>query len=276
VPEAVKEAGLYKSQAIIEEAAIASLARSYCREAGVRNLKQHIEKISRKVAYLVASGETRKATVTADNLEKFVGMPVFTTDRFYTQPPAGVVMGLAWTSMGGSTLYIETVCIPVSEGKSRLQTTGQMGDVMKEGTAVCYTYARRFLSEIDPTNDFFDKNEVHMHIPEGATPKDGPSAGVTMVTALLSLATQRQCRAEVAMTGELSLTGKVLKIGGVKEKIIAAKRSEITHVILPLDNERDFDELPDFIKKDVTVHYADSYADVFAIAFAPQHGEESV
>lgn len=268
VPEAIKESGLKSEQVEIGDEVLGSLARSYCREAGVRNLKQHVDKIARKIAYKVAKGEAENVIVTPSNLEEFVGKPVFSTDRFYDELPVGVVTGLAWTAMGGATLYIETVALPLKGdgSKGRLQTTGQMGDVMKESSVVCYTFAKKYLLSIDAQNNFFDQNDIHLHIPEGATPKDGPSAGVTMVTALLSQALDRKVSAALAMTGEISLTGKVLKIGGVKEKIIAAKRSEATTVILPIDNQRDFEELPEFIRKDVTIHYARDYGDVFKVA----------
>jgi Lon-like ATP-dependent protease len=202
-------------------------------------------------------------------VDKFVGKPRFTKDRMYQEGlPAGVVMGLAWTSMGGSSLYIETVAIP-KEGKgSVLQSTGQLGSVMQESSKIALTYSRKFLSMLDSTNKFFDTHEVHMHVPEGATPKDGPSAGVTMVTSLLSLALSRPVRSELAMTGEVSLTGKVLPVGGIKEKTIAARRTGVNVLILPEGNRRDFDELPGYLKDRVEVHFADQYEDVFQVAFS--------
>eukprot|EP00298_Acanthocystis_sp_HF-20_P016829 c21597_g1_i5.p1 GENE.c21597_g1_i5~~c21597_g1_i5.p1 ORF type:complete len:684 (-),score=268.33 c21597_g1_i5:4-2055(-) len=300
VPETIKKSGLTDKQIVIEKETIDRLIRWYCREAGVRNLKHHIEKITRKVAYKVAkqrifedefklytkwknlllsfcqifkTGQffVRKIVpyvVTKDNLEEYVGKPVYRSDRFYDVLPAGVTMGLVWTSMGGATLYIESVGLPTKEGKGSLQTTGQMGDIMKESSVVCYTFAKKFLFEIDPNNHFFDLHDIHLHIPEGATPKDGPSAGVTMVTSLISLALNKLCESNIAMTGEISLTGKVLKIGGVREKIIAAKRSQVNKIFLPKENERDFEELPDFIRGGVTIIYANNYSDIFSSVFS--------
>lgn len=270
VPEAVEAAGLEKQQVEIAESGLTSLIRWYCREAGVRNLQQHVEKIMRKIAYQVATKEKETVAVTEENLEDYVGKPVYTTDRHYEATPVGVVMGLAWTSMGGATLYIETAAVPMKaagEGGGSIRTTGQMGDVMKESSTISLSYARIYLDKLDPANHYLRDTHLHMHIPEGATPKDGPSAGITMVTSLLSLALDRPCRPDLAMTGELTLTGKVLKIGGVKEKVIAAKRSGVEDIILPADNKRDFDELPDFIKQGVNIHFADMYDDVYKLAF---------
>mmetsp|Transcript_7964 Transcript_7964/g.16742 ORF Transcript_7964/g.16742 Transcript_7964/m.16742 type:complete len:977 (-) Transcript_7964:30-2960(-) len=234
--------------------ALKSLARWYAREAGVRNLAKYIDKITRKLALqVVAESEeaelTKKSTRKSDtwvideeNLSDYVGKPVFTTDRLYEDGalPNGIVMGLAYTSMGGSALYVETQGIKRgldSDGKQRgggtLKVTGQLGDVMKESTQIAYTVARAKLSELEPENDFFDKTDIHMHVPEGATPKDGPSAGITMVTSMLSLALGKPIQSDLAMTGEISLTGKVLAVGGIKEKIMGARRSGIKTVVLP-------------------------------------------
>jgi len=191
---------------------------------------------------------------------------------------AGVVTGLAWTSMGGAVLYIETqpvgpVPSEVAEGegsgggRGSLRTTGQMGDVMKESSTIAHTYARTYLNALQPDNTYLERAPLHLHVPEGATPKDGPSAGVTMVTALLSLATATPPRADLAMTGELSLTGKVLPIGGVKEKTIAARRAGVVHVVFPKANEPDFAELPEMLKEGLTPYFADTYDDVYRVAF---------
>ncbi|RLN87123.1 hypothetical protein BBJ28_00016831 [Nothophytophthora sp. Chile5] len=192
----------------------------------------------------------------------------------------GVVMGLAWTAMGGASLYIETTRVVTKADRSGLITTGQMGSVMEESTKIAHTYARSKMHEIDPESKFFEENEVHLHVPEGATPKDGPSAGCTMVTALLSLAMNKYVvsvvsvvngsetvKPDLAMTGELSLVGKVLPVGGIKEKTIAAKRSGVKTLILPLGNQRDFEELDEYLRKDLDVHFADYYDDVFKVAF---------
>jgi Lon-like ATP-dependent protease len=269
--------------------AINELVRWYAREAGVRSLAKHIDKITRKLALqVVAEGENAKLTVkssrkgdtwrvTKDNLHEYVGKKIFTSDRLYEEGPLphGIVMGLAYTSMGGSALYIETQGIKRSKldadgkptGGGSLKVTGQLGDVMKESTQIAYTVARARLAGIDDTNHFFDNTDIHMHVPEGATPKDGPSAGVAMVTSMLSLALDRPIRNDLAMTGEISLTGKVLAVGGIKEKIMGARRAGIKHVILPAACERDYEEIPEYLKTDLEVHYADNYDKVFEAAF---------
>lgn len=273
----------------ITSGAIKALVRWYAREAGVRNLAKYIDRITRKLALQVVAEDegadlTEKSKrksdtweVTEDNLHEYVGKQIFTSDRLYQDGPLpnGIVMGLAYTSMGGSALYIETQGIrrgADSEGKPRgggsLKVTGQLGDVMKESTQIAYTLARAILYDTDPTNTFFDDTDIHTHVPEGATPKDGPSAGITIVTSMLSLAMDRPIRNDLAMTGEVSLTGKVLPVGGIKEKIMAARRAGITCVILPAQNQRDFDEIPDYLKEDLEVHYAEDYKQVYEVAFS--------
>lgn len=224
VPQARIESGLSKEQISIEDNALTALIKSYCRESGVRSLQKHIEKVHRKVAFKVVKKEADKIDVTVDNLQEFVGKPVFTQDRLYETTPPGVVMGLAWTAMGGSTLFIEsTVRKPTSGKKAEgtFEVTGHLGDVMKESIHIAMTVARNYLKREDPSNMFLYDSHLHIHVPEGATPKDGPSAGVTIATALLSLAKNEAIRQDVAMTGELSLMGKVLPVGGIKEKVIA-------------------------------------------------------
>lgn len=285
--EWVQSTGVPESLSI-DSSALESLVRWYCREAGVRNLEKHVNKITRKLALqIVAEQEGTELTekskrksdtwhVTEDNLDEYVGKPIFTSDRMYEKDPLpnGIVMGLAWTSMGGSALYIETQSIARgldAEGKRRgggnLKCTGQLGDVMKESTQIAYTVSRARLAKQDPDNSYFDEFDLHMHIPEGATPKDGPSAGVTMVTAMMSLALDRPVKNDLAMTGEISLTGKVLPVGGIKEKTMAARRAGITCIIFPAENKREFDELPDYLKDGLDVHFAEDYSDVFKVAF---------
>lgn len=267
----------------IATSALESLVRWYCREAGVRNLAKKIDKITRLLSLqIVAEEEGAQLTeksgrqsntweVSADNLQHYVGKPLFTSDRLYEKDPLphGIVMGLAWTSMGGTALYVETQGIKRGldqDGKPRgggtLKVTGQLGDVMKESTQIAYTVARARLAEIAPDNAFFDVTDIHMHVPEGATPKDGPSAGITMVTAMLSLALDRPIKSDLAMTGEVSLTGKVLPVGGIKEKIMAARRAGIKIVVVPEDCRRDYDELPDYLKEGLAINFATEYSEV--------------
>nr|GEV62624.1 lon protease homolog 1, mitochondrial [Tanacetum cinerariifolium]GEV72053.1 lon protease homolog 1, mitochondrial [Tanacetum cinerariifolium] len=208
-----------------------------------------------------------KVFVDEKNLADYVGKPVFHAERMYDQTPRGVVMGLAWTAMGGSTLYIETTQVEQGEGKGALHLTGQLGDVMKESAQIAHTVARAILADKDHENLFFANSKVHLHVPAGATPKDGPSAGCTMITSLLSLAMNKHVKKDLAMTGEITLTGRVLPIGGVKEKTIAARRSGVKTIIFPLANKRDFDELAPNVKEGLDVHFVDDYNQIFDLAF---------
>ncbi|KAG4918544.1 hypothetical protein JHK85_056825 [Glycine max] len=343
------ENGMFKVE--VTDAAILALIENYCREAGVRNLQKHIEKIYRKIALqLVRQGEMIDATVepikenidsdefgqntvqnknselvegsdpekegeTSDKVDKvqtdlssdesqclevakeseedkeiktktiekvlvdesnltdFVGKPVFHAERIYDQTPVGVVMGLAWTAMGGSTLYIETTLVEEGEGKGTLHPTGQLGDVMKESAQIAHTVARAILLEKEPENPFFANSKLHLHVPAGATPKDGPSAGCTMTTSLLSLAMKKPVKKDLAMTGEVTLTGKILPIGGVKEKTIAARRSEVKTIIFPSANRRDFDELAPNVKEGLDVHFVDDYMQIFNLALGDDQSQ---
>lgn len=273
VPQARALCGLDESKARLSSDVLTLLIRQYCRESGVRNLQKQVEKVLRKSAYKIVSGEADFVEVTPENLQDFVGKPVFTVDRMYDVTPPGVVMGLAWTAMGGSTLFVETSLRrpPDPEGKGdkdgSLEVTGQLGEVMRESASIAYTFARAFLMQRDPANRCLVTSHIHLHVPEGATPKDGPSAGCTIVTALLSLAMQRPVRQNLAMTGEVSLTGKILPVGGIKEKTIAAKRAGVTCVVLPAENRKDFHDLAPFITEGLEVHFAEHYRDIFAIAF---------
>eukprot|EP00127_Corallochytrium_limacisporum_P003054 Clim_evm10s145 gene=Clim_evmTU10s145 len=293
IPQAEKHSGVETGSYDITEDALTTLIGRYCRESGVRNLQKHIEKVFRKIAYKIVTGEKDKIVVNKEHLRDYVGPPVFTSDRLYDVTPPGVVMGLAWTPMGGATLYIETqitsgfkprpkagedeVEFPASDdkkdedgnsGRAGLIVTGQLGDVMKESSSLAYSYAKRFVAENFAKNHFFDNASLHLHVPAGATPKDGPSAGVTMVTSMVSLATDKEVDPDIAMTGEISLTGKVLPVGGIKEKIIAAKREGVKRIIMPEENRKDYDELLDFIRKDIDVYFAKTYQDVYNVAFS--------
>uniref|UniRef100_A0A7M4F3V7 Lon protease homolog, mitochondrial n=2 Tax=Crocodylus porosus TaxID=8502 RepID=A0A7M4F3V7_CROPO len=271
VPQARVLCGLDESKAKITSDVLPVLIKQYCRESGVRNLQKQVEKVLRKSAYKIVSGEVDTVEVTPENLQDFVGKPVFTVDRMYDTTPPGVVMGLAWTAMGGSTLFIETSLRRPKDMENKdgsLEVTGQLGDVMKESAKIAYTFARAFLMQKEPGNDFLVTSHIHLHVPEGATPKDGPSAGCTIVTALLSLAMNRPVRQNVAMTGEVSLTGKILPVGGIKEKTIAAKRAGVTCIILPSENKKDYYDLADFITEGLEVHFVEHYKEIFDIVFS--------
>ncbi|XP_075209800.1 lon protease homolog, mitochondrial isoform X2 [Lycorma delicatula] len=273
IPQAMKDCGLKTDEISIEDDSLKTLIKAYCRESGVRNLQKHIEKIMRKVAFKVVKNETSSVSVNPSNLHEFVGKPVFTHDRLYTETPPGVVMGLAWTAMGGSTLFIETSLrrLPVKgaekDGEGSLELTGHLGDVMKESARISLIVARSQLLRIDPENQFLQHNHLHLHVPEGATPKDGPSAGCTIVTAFLSLALNKPIRQDAAMTGEVSLHGKILPVGGIKEKTIAAKRVGVKCIILPDENKKDYDDLPSFITEGLEVHFVSNYDQVYDIVF---------
>uniref|UniRef100_A0A8C5XMX0 Lon protease homolog, mitochondrial n=1 Tax=Microcebus murinus TaxID=30608 RepID=A0A8C5XMX0_MICMU len=276
VPQARALCGLDESKARLSSDVLTLLIKQYCRESGVRNLQKQVEKVLRKSAYKIVSGEVESVEVTPENLQDFVGKPVFTVERMYDVTPPGVVMGLAWTAMGGSTLFVETSPRRPREIDHKgdkdgsLEVTGQLGEVMKESARIAYTFARAFLMQHDPSNDYLVTSHIHLHVPEGATPKDGPSAGCTIVTALLSLAMDRPVRQNLAMTGEVSLTGKILPVGGIKEKTIAAKRAGVTCIVLPAENKKDFYDLAAFITEGLEVHFVEHYREIFTIAFPQQ------
>ncbi|CAL8462062.1 g1593 [Coccomyxa elongata] len=211
--------------------------------------------------------EAEPVAVGVGDLKDYVGQPPFTSDRIYDVTPPGVVMGLAWTAMGGSTLYVEAACVETGEGKGSLRTTGQLGDVMKESANIAHTFARSYAAEIGVPAKFFTDSSIHVHVPAGATPKDGPSAGCTIITALLSLAQNKPVRPDLAMTGEVTLTGRVLPIGGVKEKTLAARRSGVKTLIFPKANKYDYDELTDEVKAGFEAHFVETFSEVYDIAF---------
>uniref|UniRef100_A0A0K2T6K6 Lon protease homolog, mitochondrial n=1 Tax=Lepeophtheirus salmonis TaxID=72036 RepID=A0A0K2T6K6_LEPSM len=274
IPQMLEVSGLQENDISITDAGLNKLIKSYCRESGVRNLRKCLEKVYRKAAYLKVMDNKKEnghLNVDENNLAEFVGKPVYSHDKMYDVTPSGVCMGLAWTSHGGSTLYIETVEQKTSskeDGKQGgIEFTGNLGDVMKESIRISYTCAKNILSKLDAENKFLLENHVHLHVPEGATPKDGPSAGCTITTAILSLAMNKPVAENLAMTGEISLRGKILPVGGIKEKVIAAKRSGVTSVLLPGDNRKDFEDLPEVVKDGINVHFVNIYDDVFKIAF---------
>lgn len=274
IPRCRKLMGLKAKQVEFTIPAIRAIINGYAREAGVRTFENEIKKILRKIAMEIAKemeekGRKKNAEtthrITEENLVKYLGKPIFTSDRFYEQTPVGVSTGLAWTAMGGATLYVETIKVPAE--KTGMKLTGQAGEVMKESSEIAWSYCNSIYSKYAPHLGFFEKTQVHIHIPEGATPKDGPSAGITMVTSILSLLLGIPVAHDLAMTGELTLTGRVLGVGGIKEKIVASRRSGIKTIIMPKDCERDFIELPEYIKNGLIVHFVTHYDQVFPIAF---------
>jgi ATP-dependent Lon protease len=264
VPKAVRNHGLKEGQVTIRKDALSRLIENYAREAGVRNLENLIKRIMRKIAMQLATEPDKKIVIEKKDLEGYLGKPVFTPDELFASNP-GIVTGLAWTSMGGATLQIEATAMPSSAKGFR--QTGQLGQVMVESAEIAYSYVMAHLGEYGAKPDFFDKHFVHLHVPAGATPKDGPSAGITMATALVSMIRGKPVRRHLAMTGELTLTGQVLPIGGVKEKVIAARRVGCRELIFPEANRKDFEELPEHLRKGLSVHFARSYPEVYSLAF---------
>lgn len=265
VPKQLQEHGFEEDEIQFSDEALALIADQYAREAGVRNLEKQIRKIIRKIALKQAEEESFDFSLEKDDIEKYLGKAFFNTERLYNHAVPGVALGLAYTSLGGSTLYIEAAGIKSKSGG--FKQTGQLGDVMRESSEIAYSYIRSKFSQMEKDSSFFDEHLVHLHVPAGATPKDGPSAGITMALAIYSLAIGKSIKDGLAMTGELTLTGKVLPIGGVKEKTIAARRVGVKELILPEDNRKDFEELDDYIKEGISVHYADYFDDVLAAAY---------
>lgn len=262
-PSLLKEAGLTKQQVQITPAAIRQVIEGYAREAGVRNLKKQLAKLIRKVAIKLVTGEITEARLHVNELEALLGQPRFNNEK--PQQHIGTVTGLAWTSLGGATLNIEASRVHTLNRGFKL--SGQLGEVMQESAGIAYSYISSNLEKYKADPKFFDEAFVHLHVPDGATPKDGPSAGITMATALLSLARGEAVKTPLAMTGELSLTGQVLPVGGIREKVIAAKRIGLKELILPEDNRKDYNELPDYLKPDLTVHFAKVFDDVAKLTF---------
>lgn len=262
-PALLKESGLSKKQVQITPATIRHVIEGYAREAGVRNLKKQLAKLIRKLAIKFVKGELEQTTLHVNDLEEMLGQPRFTPEK--TSQETGTVTGLAWTSMGGATLTIEASRVHTHNRGFKL--SGQLGEVMQESAGIAYSYISSTLDKYKADPEFFDKAFVHLHVPDGATPKDGPSAGITMATALLSLARNEPIKQPLAMTGELSLTGQVLPVGGIREKVIAAKRIGIKTLILPDENRKDFEELPDYLKEGVQIHFAKQFEDVAKLTF---------
>lgn len=271
IPRSRKDMGFKATDVKFTTEALRAIINGYAREAGVRTLENNIKKIFRRVALeLVREKDkgrrkTKIWNINIATLDSYLGKPIFLTDRFYERTPVGVATGLAWTSLGGATLYIEA--IKVAGERAGMMLTGQAGDVMKESSQIAWSYLNSEVHKYAPGHTFFEKSQVHIHIPEGATPKDGPSAGSTMVAALISLLLNTPVLDNLGMTGEITLTGRILGVGGIREKLIAAKRSGLEVLIFPKDNLRDYEELPEFLKKHLEVHFVEHFDEVFRIAF---------
>lgn len=270
IPKLLEATGLKKNGKVtFTKAAVEKIIEQYTRESGVRQLEKQIDKALRKIAFRFASeGVMPFDKITPQEIESLLGKPPYYRDIYQGNDYAGVVTGLAWTSVGGEILFIET---SLSKGKgAKLTLTGNLGDVMKESAVLALEYVKSHADSLAIDNRIFENYNMHIHVPEGATPKDGPSAGITIATSIASALTQRKVRANVAMTGEITLRGKVLPVGGIKEKILAAKRAGITDILLCKENRKDIDEIPDIYLKGVSFHYVENVDEVWEYALTDE------
>jgi ATP-dependent Lon protease len=270
LPRQIAQAGLKRADLKIDAQTLRAVIDGYARDAGVRRLDKQLGRIVRKAVVKILDGTPRPVSVHSDDLVDYLGNPVFRDERKLSG--AGVVTGLAWTAMGGATLSIEAVKIHSYQRGFKL--TGQLGDVMRESAEIAYSYVASRAADFDADPDFFREAFVHLHVPAGATPKDGPSAGITIASALLSLARGEPVR-PIAMTGELTLTGHVFPVGGIREKVIAARRAGIRELVLPEDNRGDYEEIPAHVREGFTVHFATTFADVARLLFAARRGKKA-
>ena len=265
VPKQLAANGITDNDALFDEAGVRAIIEGYTREAGVRNLEREIGSVCRKIAVNKAKNkEFPFITVTENEVKTFLGAPKFTIDSALLKPQVGAAVGLAWTAIGGTTLTVEATTL---KGKGEVKLTGKLGDVMKESAQAALTFLRANAEKLGLLEEQFKEIDAHVHVPEGATPKDGPSAGITIATALLSALSGRQVRGDLAMTGEITIRGNVLPIGGLKEKALAARRVGIKEVIIPKGNEKDLEEMPEVLKKDVKFHPVSTAEEVFKLAF---------
>ncbi|MDM5315685.1 endopeptidase La [Fictibacillus sp. b24] len=265
IPKQLKEHGLKKSQIQFKDESILKLVRNYTREAGVRNLERQIAGLCRKAAKQIVSEEKKKVVLSAKNLEDYLGKPRFRYGQAELEDQIGAATGLAYTTAGGDTLSIE---VALSPGKGKLILTGKLGDVMKESAQAALSYVRTKVEDLGIDADFYEKTDIHIHVPEGATPKDGPSAGITIATALVSALTKKPVRKDVGMTGEITLRGRVLPIGGLKEKSLSAHRAGIKTIILPKENEKDIEDIPDTVKEGLSFITVSHLDEVLKVALA--------
>ena len=264
LPKSIIDHGLSKANVTIDDEAIRDMISYYTREAGVRSLERIIARALRKVAKKYAQDKEQSIHITRENLTDWLGRKRYLDDDRVKEPEVGVVTGLAWTSVGGEILSIEVSTMP---GTGKLSLTGSLGDIMKESAMAALSYVRARSDEFGVDKDFHKELDIHVHVPEGATPKDGPSAGVTLAVALVSALTGKEVRPDIAMTGEITLRGKVLPIGGIKEKVLAAHRYQIPTLFLPAENEKDLEDVPQEIQKDFTFHFVSHISEILEKAF---------
>jgi ATP-dependent Lon protease len=263
IPRQRTEHGLKASQVKFNKGAVRHIISGYTREAGLRNLEREIANICRGVASKIAADEIKTATIKAGNVAEYLGPLRFTSETRARTLIPGVATGLAWTPVGGELLFIEATAM---KGKERMTLTGQLGDVMKESAQAALTFIRTHTKALKIEENFYENKDIHIHIPAGAIPKDGPSAGVTMLTALASYLSGRKVRKDLAMTGEITLRGQVLPVGGIKEKVLAAHRAGIRTVILPKENQKDVEELPPKVRETIDFHFVEKMLDVVKLA----------
>jgi ATP-dependent Lon protease len=274
IPKQIEEHGMGDAQIVLEDSAVAEIIDSYTREAGVRNLEREVGSICRGVAVKVAEGETtERQVITAEKVPDYLGPQKYINEVAERTSVAGVATGLAWTAVGGDILFIEATRMP---GKSSLMLTGQLGDVMKESAQTATSFVRSRAKSLGIDENFLEKSDIHVHIPAGAIPKDGPSAGITMFVALTSMLTGIPIRADVAMTGEITLRGNVLPVGGIKEKLLAAHRAGIKRVVLPERTRKDIVDVPEEVQKDMEIFYVTKMDEVLQyVLTAPLPGPKA-
>ena len=274
VPRQVEENGLSDARIEFSENALKAIISNYTREAGLRNLERSIASVCRKVARQVAEGRKTKVRIIASSLEGYLGPAPATREEALADDQVGAATGLAWTESGGEVLFVEATTM---DGRGRLILTGQLGDVMKESAQAALSYARTYAPELGIPDGFFEDRDVHIHVPEGAIPKDGPSAGVTIATAMLSVFAGRPVRRDVAMTGEITLLGNVLPVGGIKEKVLAARRSGVTNVVMPESNRKNLEDIPKSIRREMKFFFVKNVREVFELALLPEvSGDQGV
>jgi ATP-dependent Lon protease len=273
VPKQKKEHGLDNKTLTITDGALQKLVEGYTRESGVRKLEQQVGKLIRKITKSIAMEEEYNKVIKAEDVEKLLGQEIFDKDLYETNDTAGVVTGLAWTSVGGDILFIESI---LNRGKGGVTLSGQLGDVMKESAMAALSYLRAHAEDYDIDYRIFDNYNLHIHVPAGGVPKDGPSAGITMTTSIASALTQRKVKPHLAMTGEVTLRGKVLPVGGIKEKILAAKRAGIKEIILCYKNRKDIEEIQPAYISDLTFHYVDMVDEVLEIALMKEKVSKAI
>nr|HPK04665.1 magnesium chelatase domain-containing protein [Bacteroidales bacterium] len=273
IPKQLREHGLGKDKLKFTKPIVRKIIEDYSREAGVRNLERLIAKIIRNRAKYIISNEPYNVQLTIDDLREILGPEQYHIEKDLINNNIGVATGLAWTSVGGQILFVE---VSLSRGKGNLTLTGSLGDVMKESATLAYEYLKAHATQLGLDDRAFEKWNVHIHIPEGATPKDGPSAGITIFTALASAYTQRLIKPRIAMTGEITLRGRVLPVGGIKEKILAAKRAKINDIILPGENRKDIAEIPSRYIEGLNFHYVDNMIDVIDFALLDQRADNPI